>query len=204
MSMKTEELPYGRYVIRSAFVKGRWQARAFRNKEIASDTFSGASREEAINLVKDYLDRKKREEVASRDEDGVPSSDAFLRAFQILWPLPSHQLAMLTAHYEAPERILTATQLAAAAGWDDYSAANLHYGKLGFELANELEWSPPTGLDGNPTWTMTLAGGVLDSNEYTSEEHLNRLCDAIGGSGHFEWKMRPQVAAALKILFEKP
>ena len=164
MSMKTEELPYGRYVIRSAFVKVSWQARAFRNNEIASETFSGASREEAKDLVKDYLDRKKREEVASRDEDGVTSSDAFLRAFQILWPLPSHQLAMLKAHYDGPERILTATQLAAAAGWDDYSAANLHYDKLNFDLAMELEWTPPTGLDGNPTWTMTLAGGVLDSS----------------------------------------
>jgi len=202
MSMKTEELAYGRYVIRSAFVAGSWQARAFRNKMIATETFSGATREDAVAAVKEALDAADETEVANRDADGVPSADAFLRALRILWPLPQHQMAMLTAHYHAPERILTATQLAAAAGWDDYSSANLHYGKLGFELATELDWTPPTGLDGNPTWTMALATGVLDSDEYTAEEQLDLISAAIGGSGHFEWKMRPQVAAALKILLD--
>lgn len=202
MVSNSQEVEYRRHVIRSALVDKIWQARAFRNKAIASDTYSGESREEVVSAVKAAIDQKAAIEAANRDAHGVPDAAAFLRALRNLWPLPAHQLAMLKAHFEAPERILTATQLAAAAGWDDYSSANLHYGKLGFELAQELDWTPPKGADGNPTWTMALADGVLESDEYSAEEQLERLAEAMRNPGHFQWKMRPQVAAALKTLLD--
>ena len=49
---------------------------------------------------------------------------------------------MLEAHLDAPEQILTATQLAQAAGYDDYVVANAQYGTLGRALAEKLEWEP--------------------------------------------------------------
>ena len=48
------------------------------------------------------------------------------------------QRAMLRAHYEAPGRKITATQLAQAAGFANFSAANLQYGLLGAMLFAEI------------------------------------------------------------------
>ena len=42
-----------------------------------------------------------------------------------------HYLRMLQANYHAPGRTITATQMAKTMGYSRFSAANLHYGKLG-------------------------------------------------------------------------
>lgn len=50
-------------------------------------------------------------------------------------PLKPHQIRMLRANAAG---ICTATELAEAAGWSDYAAANLHYGTLGKNVGRHL------------------------------------------------------------------
>ena len=57
----------------------------------------------------------------------------------------------------APNRTLTSTRLAEAAGYSNYSAANLQYGLLGKRLWEELPTALPVGSDGNHIYTFALA-----------------------------------------------
>lgn len=50
-------------------------------------------------------------------------------------PLKAHQIRMLQANALG---MCTAIELAEAAGWSDYSAANLHYGTLGKNIGRYL------------------------------------------------------------------
>lgn len=64
---------------------------------------------------------------------------------------------MLAAHFRAPDRRITATDLANAAGYATYGAANLQYGIFAHRLCDALGFTPPTGNSGNPTFTCVLA-----------------------------------------------
>ena len=46
---------------------------------------------------------------------------------------------MLQTHYDAPERTLTATQMARALDFSVFGAANLHYGGLAKRVGEQLE-----------------------------------------------------------------
>ncbi|VGO20975.1 hypothetical protein [Pontiella sulfatireligans] len=92
--------------------------------------------------------------------------------------------AMLKAHYQADEHTLTATELAAAARYDNYSAANLHYGKLGKLLGAHLPFEPNKKEGGTPIWITILAVGDPETPE----------------GEHYRWIMRPELVQALKEL----
>lgn len=70
---------------------------------------------------------------------------------------PEKHLVMLAAHFRAPDRRITATELANAAGYATYGAANLQYGILAHRLCDALGFVPPTGNSGEPTYTYVLA-----------------------------------------------
>lgn len=89
--------------------------------------------------------------------------------------------AMLRAHLNASDRSITATQLAKAAGYANYSAANLQYGLLGAMLFAEMPINLPRRKDGSRVMTCTIA---LDE-------------DAYGPEDEWIWKMRPYVAEGL-------
>src|SRR5689334_9488306 len=84
--------------------------------------------------------------------------------------------AMLRAHYNAPDRTLTATELARAMKYSNYKAANMQYGKLGFLIAEELgvklvhgvtslvKFVPP-GEEGNPHWLWIMWPPVAEALE---------------------------------------
>lgn len=91
---------------------------------------------------------------------------------------------MLKAHYQADEYTLTATELATAAGYDNYSLANLQYGTLGKLLGAHLPIEPEQKEDGTPIWTTILAEG--DPEQLEGE--------------HYRWIMRPELVRALKEL----
>lgn len=57
-------------------------------------------------------------------------ADDYATAFRRVMMAP-HHMRMLQAHYHAPDRTLTATQMSKALGYPTYAAANLHYGRLG-------------------------------------------------------------------------
>jgi hypothetical protein len=91
---------------------------------------------------------------------------------------------MLKAHYIAPSRSITATQLATAGNYKNWSSANLHYGLLGKRLYEELPIRLPMRTDGTLIYTCALATeGDLSQTEK-----------------QWQWKMRPEVAAAIDYL----
>ncbi|NTV46454.1 MAG: HNH endonuclease [Chlorobiales bacterium] len=88
----------------------------------------------------------------------------------------SHHMRMLYAHYHAPNRKLTATQMAKIMGYSSFSSANLHYGKLGRAVGKALGWHPlPT------TFVFVIAEFEKPQREWL-------------------WIMRPEVAIALEQL----
>ena len=93
------------------------------------------------------------------------------------------QLKVLRAHFLSPNCVITSTQLAAAADYKGYQAANLWYGKLGKAIAIHLGTTPDhTYDDGMPIWTFMLADGWR-----------------TGYEDEWEWKLRPEVAKALEL-----
>ena len=94
---------------------------------------------------------------------------------------------MLLAHLNAPENILTATQLAKAAGYNDYSVANRQYGQLGYDLAHELDWSPVETSNGETVWTFTLAD---DADKEARSQGLKT-------PDEWRWRLRPEIIEAI-------
>jgi len=99
----------------------------------------------------------------------------YVFAFYNLQVTPHHR-KMLLANYYSPNRTLTATMMASTMGYDHYSAANLHYGKLGGLVGEKLGWNPLPKFKIN----------VLVDFEKPGKEWL--------------WIMKPAVAEAIELL----
>lgn len=99
----------------------------------------------------------------------------YARAFRQIKPAPHHK-RMLQAHYHAPGRTLTATQMSRAMGYRNYRAANVHNGTLGKRIAHVLHYRQRREVD---LWML------VTFTRPHSEWH---------------WTMRPQVAKALEQL----
>jgi predicted HNH restriction endonuclease len=109
--------------------------------------------------------------------------DEWVSAFQEV-VITSGQEKMLCAHYLAPDQIITSTQLATAANYKGYQAANLWYGKLGKAIALKLNTTPDHSYDdGTPIWTFMLADGWR-----------------TGYENEWEWRLRPEVAKAIELI----
>jgi len=84
--------------------------------------------------------------------------------------------AMLRAQYRAPERTLTASELAVAAQYRSYHGTNLQYGKMSVRLRAVLgywddggaasyvfsRFTPP-GAAGNPEWLFVMHDAVAQA-----------------------------------------
>lgn len=185
MASPTTSVNYGRFTIKVMKAHDAWQARAFRGDQVASDISGGETAEAAILAVKAALDEAAARERASRGADGYPAA-ATVRAALARIQISDGQWSMLKAHSAAPDQILTATELAQAAGYKDYQAANLQYGLLGYALAEEMAWTPDAREDGTPVWTYALATDADEDRHQSSQ-----------GEGGFRWRLRPQVIEAL-------
>ena len=107
-------------------------------------------------------------------------ADDYVRAFDAVRDdISDLQRHMLRAHYSAPDRSVTARQLAAAVGLSNFNAANLHYGKLGRLLFSVL--GKPAGAD-----NVFMLAELVPPGERSNDEWL--------------WIMRPQVTQALQLL----
>ena len=156
---------------------------------ISSPTFgkmTAPTKETAILMVKHQLDETAARQRAMRGADGFPTVDEVRAALPHL-KLTKAQDAMLAAHLHAPDSILTATQLAQSAGYNDYVVANSQYGGLGRALAEELDWEPMEKTAGKTIWTFTLATGA----DGVAREKDMEI------SGHWRWKLRSEIVAAL-------
>lgn len=184
-------IAYRRKTIIARRTSDGWEARAFDNKKPASQVHVRPTSDDAILAVKADLDREASDERGRRGEDGFPTKELVKQAFNRIRPSDG-QLAMLTAHLNAPDHILTATELAAAAGKDSYEYANSQYGRLARDLAEEMEYTPTQTYSstGQPIWTYTLATGVSDGAQIEpTDEYVE-----------WRWKLRPQVVEALATL----
>ena len=103
------------------------------------------------------------------------TADEYAAAFRGL-TLSPHHLRMLQAHYHAPNRTLTATQMSVALGYSGYRVANLHYGRLGSLVGERLAWMP------------------------LPEQTVAVLCTFEKPEHEWHWIMRPSVARAVEKL----
>ena len=107
----------------------------------------------------------------------IPSAAQYAAAFSAIrkW-LSAGQLAMLRAQYHAPERTLTASELAVAARYRSYHGANLQYGRMSLLLRQALgywddggvasyvlSWFIPPGRAGNREWLCVMHDEVAQA-----------------------------------------
>lgn len=173
---------YRGYKLVAAKLKNECNGVIWDGKERVHTCASG-SLDETLRLMKDFVDERHNEVLQSRTEP--PGGDEYVEAFRkILNDLAEKYIEMLKAHYHAPDQTMTATQLANAVDYADYSSANLHYGKVGKLLNEVLPIALHNRRDGTPVFTSALA----TPGDRTEDED------------HWTWTMRPQVAYALEQL----
>ena len=181
----------GRYTIRSGEIAGAWSAQAYLQRLVVGPRAIGTSRDEAIAKAKAALADLRDARISARGADGSPSTDEYREAFSLIAPINPNHRAMLKAHLAAQDCLITATQLAEAACYPNWNAANLQYGTLAKNLADHLDFKPELRADGSPIWTSILATWPLDG-DLENEQVFDVLERRLHGA-HFMWLMRPQV-----------
>jgi hypothetical protein len=173
---------YRGYELVAALMNGTYKGKTW-NPDGTKTTFEGKSLQDVITAQRDRIDKLFVDRANARTTS--PAAVEYVRAFQkIIQDLPDSYVLMLKAHYKAPNRTITSTQLAQACSFHNYNAAVLHYGTLGSRLYEQLPMNLPTHKNGAPIYTFMLATGG-DSDQDKSE---------------WEWKMRPEVADAIAQL----
>lgn len=174
---------YRSYTLLAAFHQGKYKGRAWKDKALVNE-IEGEGLDEIIGRLHSEVDRRIDEQVASRVE--TPSVAEFVNAIgKIHGTLSDRRLLMLKAHYEAPERSITAAQLSKAAGYASHGAANLQYGLVGRALFEELPIKLPQRADGSPIYTWAIAT-TPDTSAGAEEQWI--------------WTMRPEIASAMESL----
>jgi hypothetical protein len=174
---------YRRHKLLSALNKGVYKGRCWNRDGDLLLEITGSGINEVLVALKDFVDSSFIKIANCRESP--PQVSEYIRAFQrILEELPDSYLDMLKAHYVAPNRTITATDLAIAGHYKNWSSANLHYGLFGKRLYEELPIRLPARADGTLIFTCALATeGDLEKAE-----------------GQWQWKMRPEVASAIEQL----
>jgi hypothetical protein len=155
---------YGRYDLKAGPMGGTFTARAFlrgaRPGHGTTAEATGPSAEAALTALETLLrDREAAERQSRRLASNgvlVPGPDAYRLALAVVRVHPN-QWAMLNAHAAAGPNGLSATQLARAGSYDDFSTANLHYGKLGRLVADDLAMALPVRANETEVATAALA-----------------------------------------------
>ena len=174
---------YRGYKLVAVLIDGTYKGQTWNPDGTKAESFEGTSLQDVITRQKDHVDKSILDRANARLTS--PVAVEYVRAFQnILQSLPDSYLRMLKAHYKAPNRTITSTQLAEACEFHNYNAAVLHYGTLGSRLYEQLPIKLPTHKDGKLIYTFMLATEG-DSGQDKTER---------------EWKMRPEVADAIAQL----
>lgn len=174
---------YRGHKLLAALNQGHYKGRVWGRDGKLLTELNGSGISELVIALKDYIDSAFTNEANSRTSP--PEASEYVRAFQnILEKLPDSYLAMLKAHYNSPNRTMTATQLAKAGGYPNWRTANLHYGLFGKRLYEELPIQLPKYPDGKFIYSFALA----------TESDLNQ------DEAQWQWRMRPEVAEAVNQL----
>lgn len=180
MSAEDRREEYRGVVLVARLWKDKYQGKAWSSgSELAA--VAGDSIEAVLRDLKDEVDSKWRiEEPGSCIS--YPSQTEYEKAIsRVLDHVSENYLLMLKAHFAAPNKTLTARELAKAAGYRDWQSANLHYGTLARKVGETMLFQPRRRESGEPIWTLVLAYG--DESDPDGDE--------------FRWTMREEVAAAL-------
>lgn len=173
---------YRRHTILAAKHDGRFKGRVFKDNQVIHEC-EGTSIDGLLDVLRTLVDN--RLDQIAENREAPPDGEEYVRAFQeILEELSDGHCAMLKAHYHAKNQTMTATELAEAAGYPNYSSVNLQYGLVGSKLNEELPIDLPRRSDGTPIATAALA---------TPGDHN-------GSEEHWTWKLRPGVAYAIEKL----
>lgn len=177
----------GGYELVAAHYKGKycgvvWQLEEGGTRKQKIESLEGRSITEVLELLRDKVSARLLAR-ATIAEGSIPNINAIAASFRKIAPrLSLAQIQMLKAHYSAPERRCSATELAAAAGWRTYSPANLHYGRVGWWLYGEHPTVlPRDSATGRFIYTFMLADGVRKGKE------------------DWTWTMHPHIAEALRV-----
>lgn len=172
---------YGRFTLECRVLNCKIHVIAFLNgrqilKSEASDT------QEALAGAKAALDIRDRARSKERREAHIGTVEDYIDVFSVL-PLAEHERVMLHAHASSGDRGMTAGDLAHAAGYKGFQAANGLYGALGKKVAQlaGLPFKKALACKGF-VYTFALASGEQRKGEY------------------WRWKMHPEVFEALRSL----
>jgi plasmid stabilization system protein ParE len=147
----------------------------------------GSTVEEAILAARSAIDAK----LGTAQREGTQAAAAYVQALEAILPrLTEPQRRMLQAHYYAPDRTMTASQLAHAAGYASYSGANLQYGILGKAILEQHPMEVRKRFDGTPIYTFALADAPQRESAQTGD---------VDGA-EWNWQMLPTLAHALRVL----
>ena len=122
------------------------------------------------------------------NDEEFGTTDDYCRAFKAVRTegIADKHLALLQAHFNAPEHTATWEQLAAAVGYHGYRAVNLQYGRFAERIARQLGLrDKPLDPYGNRWWIWAL---VRWAEERDPE------------SGHTAFVLRRPVVEALQRL----
>lgn len=180
MSRIKEE--YRQHTLLAAIHEGKCKGRVWRLKQLIHEQ-EGQDPESLLVELKGWVDTSISERAAAQGDS--PDQEQLLHAFKKVLPeLSEKQVALLKAHYEADEQLVTAGDLAKAVGYKALSGANLQYGYIGRALQELSPILLPKRDDGTEIFTYYLAEAV----------------DKTGDEGHWQWKLRPEVSEVIKQL----
>lgn len=110
----------------------------------------------------------------------LPTVAEYTSAFRALEPRISEiQKRMLLLHHASPSRVISATELAKAVGYADFTAVNAQYGRLASAIAEHLD------VEG-----LEVKLGIL----------VDFVDPGAVSNDHYLWVLRPAVAQAIEDL----
>ena len=178
-------LKIGRYEVKVGKFPDGFRFNIFNHDKSLFDKGVEETEDAAVEAAKMLISKQHKEKISKRIA-GVPTATEFAEALTAVDPSDG-QWEMLKAHYNAPERKMTSSELAEAAGYKHMYGANTQYGLLGHELSDYLSYRPEGTYDnGEPLWITELVNHSGQSYE--------------DDTGHFQHELRDEVAKALKIL----
>lgn len=175
-------LKAGPYTLVARWHQGRWVAVVFAQGQIIVNE-NVESLETGWQFLLNWLAERIEDRARERSPVGPTAAEARDAFRAINERLSDGQRKMLAAHLKAPDHLITATQLANAAGYKSYHGANLQYGFIGAMLVFEIPEILPTRPDGSRIATCAIASAD-DSRQPKEDEWL--------------WKMRPHIVEGLR------
>ena len=182
---KILELKIGRYLVKVGKFPDGFRFSIFSQDKSLFGKGVEATEESAIEAARALISTHNLNQQANRI-NGIPTAKEFAEALTAIKPSDAHW-DMLKAHYNAPGKKLTSTQLATVAGYEHLSVANMQYGVLGHKLSDYLDYEPLGKYkNGDPLWITILVDHAGESFE--------------DDTGHYKHELRKEVAEALEIL----